>query len=174
MYLKSIVSSMRTFIFIIALIIPVCISAQEHTHARNEIGISPGITYSPSHHNWGFGIHAHYFRTLSEHSPWALGGSVEQVNAHGSHWTISVGGKYEILDRLNVAVMPGITFLKHNHEHSHEADHEHRSRAQFSTHFEISYDLIHLEHFHLGPAIDYSWSKHDTHFMLGIHCAYGF
>lgn len=174
MYFKHLITSMRIFIFIAALIIPTYITAQEHNHARNEIGISPGITYSPSHHNWGFGIHAHYFRTLSEHSPWSLGASVEQVNAHGSHWTVSVGGKYEILDRLNIAVMPGITFLKHNHENSHEAEHEHGSKAQFSAHFELSYDLIHLEHFHLGPAIDYSWSKHDTHFMLGVHCAYGF
>lgn len=165
---------MRIFIFILSLMIPVCITAQEHNHSRNEIGISPGITYSPSHHNWGFGIHAHYFRTLREHSPWALGASVEQVNAHGSHWTTSIGAKYAILDRLNIALMPGITFFKHQHEDNHEAEHEHTSKAQFSAHFEISYDLIHLEHFHLGPAVDYSWSKHDTHFMLGIHCAYGF
>lgn len=165
---------MRIFIFILSLMIPVCITAQEHKHSRNEIGISPGISYSPSHHNWGFGIHAHYFRTLGEHSPWAIGASVEQVNAHGSHWTASIGAKYAILDRLNIAVMPGITFFKHQHEDNHEAEHEHTGKTQFSTHFEISYDLIHSEHFHLGPAIDYSWSKHDTHFMLGIHCAYGF
>lgn len=165
---------MRTFILLISLMLPICITAQEHNHSRNEIGISPGITYSPSHKIWGFGIHAHYFRTLGEHSRWALGTSLEQVNAHGSHWTVSLGAKYEILDRLNIAVMPGITFLEHQNEDNHEAEHARTNKAQFSAHFEISYDLVHLEHFHLGPAIDYSWSKHDTHFMLGIHCAYGF
>lgn len=167
-------ASLRISFFLIFLMLPIYIVAQEHHHARNEIGISPGVTYSPSHHNWGFGIHAHYFRTLGDHSPWALGGSLEQVNAHGSHWTVSVGGKYEISDRLNLAVMPGITFFKHKHKADHEDGHEHNSKAQFSTHFELSYDLIHLEHFHLGPALDYSWSRHDTHFMLGVHCAYGF
>lgn len=155
---------------------PVCLLAQEHrhSHARNEIGISPGVTYSPSHDNWGFGLHAHYFRTLGEHSPWALGGSLEQVYAHGSHWTVSTGAKYTLFDKLNLAVMPGVTFFRHDDDHDHGEGHEHNSKAQFSVHFEVGYDLIHLEHFHFGPAIDYSWSKHDTHFMLGVHCAYAF
>lgn len=161
-------------IIIFLLICPVFISGQEHghSHARNEIGISPGVTYSPSHKEWGFGIHAHYFRTLGEHSPWALGGSIERLSSHGSHWTISAGGKYELFDRMNLAVMPGVTFFHHND--LHEEEHEHTKKAQFSIHFELGYDLIHLKHFHLGPAIDYSWTRHDNHFMLGIHCAYGF
>ncbi len=165
---------MKTILLILGLMISICITAQEHHHARNEIGISPGATYSPSHHNWGFGIHAHYFRTLGDHSPWSFGGGLEQVYAHGSHWTMSIGSKYEILDKLNLAVMPGITFFVRNHEHDHEKSHEHSKKAQFSIHFEIAYDLIHLEHLHLGPSIDYSWSKHDNHFSLGVHCAYGF
>lgn len=148
--------------------------AQEHhhDHPRNEIGISPGVTYSPSHDEWGFGVHAHYFRTLGEHSPWALGGSLEQVSSHGSHWTVGAGAKYEIFDKLNIGVMPGVTFFHHTHEHAEE--HEHTKKARFSMHFELGYDLIHTEHFHFGPAIDYSWTKHDNHLMLGIHCAYGF
>ena len=167
---------MKTISTIILMIMmfPINMASQEHqhAHARNEIGISPGVTYSPSHREWGFGIHAHYFRTLGEHSPWALGGSIEQVSSHGSHWTLSAGGKYEIFDKLNVAVMPGITFLHHK-EDGHE-DEPHTRNAQFSIHFEVGYDLIHLEHFHLGPALDYSWSKHDSHWMLGVHCAYAF
>lgn len=169
---------MRTYLLVVVclMLFPAYLASQEHDHghARNEIGISPGVTYSPSHRNWGVGVHAHYFRTLGEHSPWALGGSLEQVFAHGAHWTVSVGGKFQVIDRLNLVVMPGVTFFKHEGEHGHEADHEHTGKAQFSVHFEIGYDLIHWEHFHLGPAIDYSWSKYDTHFMLGVHCAYAF
>lgn len=163
-------------LMVILAVLPGYIQAQEHghSHARNEIGLSPGATYSPSHHNWGFGLHAHYFRTLSEHSPWALGGSLEQVYAHGSHWTISAGAKYALFDKLNLAVMPGVTFFKHDDGHEHAEEHEHTANARFSIHFEVGYDLIHLEHFHFGPAIDYSWSRHDNHFMLGIHCAYAF
>jgi hypothetical protein len=169
---------MRTkLLLLIVLLSPslfICAQEHEHEHARNEIGISPGITYSPSHKEWGFGMHAHYFRTLGEHSPWALGGSIEQVSSHGSHWTVSAGAKYTILDRLNIGVMPGVTFFRHKHEAEHEAEHEHTNKAQFSMHFELGYDLIHTKHFHFGPAIDYSWTRHDNHLMLGIHCAYGF
>lgn len=169
---------MRIILSVIVLLLSVSMVAQEHHHSRNEVGISPGIIYSPSHQNWGFGIHAHYFRTLGDHSPWSLGASLEQVNAHGSHWTVSAGAKYELIDRLNLAVMPGVTFFKHRHEAEHEDEHEHEhehgKKAQFSVHFELVYDLIHWDRFHLGPAFDYSWSKQDNHFMLGVHCAYGF
>lgn len=170
---------MKTIIILLFIaLLPVGLSAQEHDHDHglNEIGISPGATYSPSHHNWGFGLHAHYFRKLSEHCPWSLGASVEQVYSHGSHWTISTGAKYTFLDKLNLAVMPGITFFRHNHEEhaAHGEEDEHPGKAQFSIHFELGYDLVHLKNFHFGPAIDYSWSRHDTHFMLGVHCAYGF
>lgn len=157
------------------LFFPFSLSAEEHTHAhaRNEIGLSPGLVYSPSHNSFGFGIHAHYFRTLDNHSPWALGGSLEHVSLHGTHWTLSAGAKYQILDDLSFSIMPGITFFNHNHS-SHKDDDHHPSRTQLSVHLELAYDLIHLEHFHFGPAIDYSFSRHDSHFMLGIHCAYAF
>lgn len=166
--------------FLLFIIPMIHLSAQEHqhSHSRNEIGISPGATYSPSHKTWGFGVHAHYFRTLGEHSPWSLGGGAEFVTSHGSHWTLSLGGKYRLIDRLNLAVMPGVTFFQHDQSGHNHADHadddKHPRNAQFSIHFELGYDLIHTKHFHLGPAIDYSWSKHDIHFMIGVHCAYGF
>lgn len=161
------------------MILPAILFAQHHhDHPRNEIGISPGVTYSPSHQTWGLGIHAHYFRTLSEHSPWALGGSIEQVFTHGNHWTLSAGASYRLWEGLTLAVMPGVTFFKHDdegHEHAlYQAADEHRKRARFSTHFELAYELIHWKHFHAGSAIDYSWSRHDSHFMLGVHCAYAF
>lgn len=169
--MKSILS-----LLVVLMLFPASVFSQEHdhSHARNEIGISPGATYSPSHHNWGFGLHAHYFRTLGDHSPWALGVSLEQVYAHGAHWTVSAGAKYTLFDKLNLAIMPGVTFFKHEDEHAHEEGHEHTSKARFSVHLEVGYDLIHWKHFHLGPAIDYSWSNNDTHFMFGVHCAYGF
>lgn len=173
---------MRIILYIIALaaLFPVSGISQEHAHAhaRNEIGISPGVTYSPSHEEWGFGVHAHYFRTLGEHSPWALGGSLEYVASHGSHWTISAGPKYTLFHKLNLAIMPGVTFLNHEAGHeepeAHDHAHAHPNKAQFSLHLELAYDLIHTERFHFGPAIDYAWTRHDNHLMLGIHCAYGF
>ena len=155
------------------------VSAQEyvlHRHGRNEIAISPGGVYSLSDKEWGFGAHLHYFRTLSSTSPWALGAGVEAVAMHGGHYTVSVGAKYNFLHFLNISVMPGVTFFgKDNHNHREGDDHHHHNKkAQFSAHFEFSYELIHTEFFHLGPAIDFSWCKGDNHFMVGLHCAYSF
>lgn len=148
----------------------------DHTHELNELGLSGGGIYSPDHESWGGGVHLHYFRTLGLHSKWALGATFEQVWAEGNHFTIGAGVKYMITDRLNCAVMPGISFMKHEesvlrdgHEHTH-AD----KKTIFSLHTEIVYDLIHKDNFHIGPAIDYSWSKDDSHIMVGIHAAYCF
>lgn len=171
----------RTFSIIFLLILVAILSCpsslygqgHSHSHARNEVGISPGAIYSPSHNSWGFGIHAHYFRTLGDHSRWAFGGGVEKAFLHGGHWTIGAGARYNLLDCLSIAVMPGVTFLNHD-EHEGEEMHSHAAETKFSLHVEVAYDLFHLEHFHFGPAIDYSWSKGDSHFMLGIHCAYLF
>lgn len=143
-----------------------------HSHARNEIGISPGVLYSPSHDSWGFGLHAHYFRTLGEHSRWAVGGGVEKAFLHGGHWTIGAGVRYQLFDRLSVAAMPGISFLDHDEHIDGKMDKLHETK--FSIHFEVAYDLFEWKHFHLGPVADYSWSKEDSHFMVGIHCAYLF
>lgn len=172
---------MRT-LFILLMLLPGVLWAQEshsHSHARNEVGISPGAVYSPSHEAWGFGLHAHYFRTLGAHSPWAVGGSLEGVWSHDNHYTVGAGVKYTMFDKLSLAVMPGITFFSSD-DHAHELfsdgddEHAHGNRPRFSLHVELVYDLIHWKQFHLGPAVDYSWSKHDSHFMFGIHCAYGF
>lgn len=168
---------MRVIIFFL-LFIPLALAAEEHEHehSRNEIGVSPGVLYSPSHRSWGFGVHAHFFHTLGEHSPWAIGGGLERVFTHGDHWTVNIGPKYQILEDLSLAIMPGVTFLKHDtdehHDEAHAAEDMHGYKAKFSVHFELVYDLIHFKYFHLGPTLDYSWSSRDAHFMLGIHCAY--
>lgn len=161
------------------------LSAQEeshhghHHHPRNEIGISPGATWAPTHEVWSVGIHAHYFRLLTPHSKWAWGAGVEYVGGEGTHTTLMAGIKWMPIHRLTLAVMPGVTLFKH---HDHE-DGPHRSgethanekfRARISGHFELAYELIHYKNFHFGPAVDYALMRGDSHFMAGFHFAYGF
>ena len=143
-----------------------------HRHGRNEIAISPGGVYSLDEKEWGFGFHAHYFRTLSKNSPWSLGAGFEMVAMHGGHYTVSAGAKYNFLHLLNIGVMPGVTFFKGGYNHDH--GHVHNNKAEFTVHVEFSYDLIHTEYLHLGPAIDYSWNRKDQHLMIGLHCGYDF
>ncbi len=139
-----------------------------HKHPANEIGISYGASYCPEHKEWGSGCHIHYFHTLPSHEKWSLGGGLETVWSDGAHYNISAGVKYEIIEDLSLGVLPGVTFLKH------EEDKTSSYKSQFAIHGELVYALLQLGAFHLGPAIDYSWTKHDAHFMFGVHFAYGF
>ncbi len=143
-----------------------------HEHSRNEIGLSGGALYAFDHEVWGGGVHLHYFRTLGLHSKWSLGGSVEQAWIDGNHFNISAGVKYQLFDRLSIGVLPGVTFFSHDEADIHDT-HE-SENARFTLHFELVYDLFHWDRFHLGPAFDYSWTKNDSHAMIGIHFAYCF
>ena len=153
------------------------IHAQEHghdrhEHSRNEIGISGGALYSFGHREWGGGAHLHYFRTLGLHSKWSLGGSTELAWVDGNHFNLGAGVKYQLFDRLSIALFPGVTFFSH---HGNEEHHTHQPRkAQFTFHFELVYDLFHWDNFHLGTVFDYARTKHDSHAMIGIHAAFCF
>jgi hypothetical protein len=150
------------------------LQAQEHAHehSRNEIGIGVGALYSFGHEDFGGGMHVHYFRTLSRHSKWSLGSSIEQVWGIESHFNVGAGVKYQLFSRLSVAMLPGVTFFSHNEKEAFQ-QHEPRKR-QFTTHFELIYDLFTWEHFHIGTVIDYSLTKSDSHVALGIHAAFCF
>lgn len=140
-----------------------------HHHQRNEIGISTGALYATDHKEWGTGLHIHYFRTLGDHSRWAVGAYAEEAWFDNSHFSIGAGGRVEIIERLHFGAFPGVTFTKHDHDSDN-----HNSKSKFTIHTELVYDLFHWNKFHIGPVIDYSWSKNDAHFMLGVHTAFCF
>ena len=143
-----------------------------HEHSRNEIGFSGGALYAFEHGEWGSGIHLHYFRTLSLHSRWSLGGSIEHAWVDGNHFNVGAGIKYQLLERISIAALPGVTFLSHSKTDTHDT-HESR-KALFTLHFELVYDMFRWDKFHLGPVLDYSWTKNDSHAMVGIHAAFCF
>jgi len=166
---------MKTNIFLLfCLFYMPFIHAQEHNHehARNEIGFGGVAIYSFGHESWGSGAHLHYFRTLGLHSKWSLGGGFEQVWGIGSHFNVGAGVKYQLLNRLSLGLIPGVTFFSHNET---DVDHRHEQReTQFTTHFELIYELFHFSHFHIGTVLDYSLTKDDSHAGLGIHAAFCF
>ena len=167
---------MRIFIILTyCLFCVLSIHAQEHEHthehARNEIGISGGPLYASKHKEWGIGVHLHYFRTLSLHSKWSLGGSLEQAWVDGNHFNMSAGVKYQLLDKMSIAALPGVTFFSHNATDIHDTN---KSQRLLALHFEWVYDLFHWDNFHIGTVIDYSWTKTDPHIMAGVHAAFCF
>jgi hypothetical protein len=153
------------------------IYAQEHSHAthehsRNEIGLSTGVFYALEHKAWGSGVHLHYFRTLNPHAEWSLGGSLEQAWVDGGHFNLSAGVKYQLFTRMSIALLPGVTFFSHDETDTHDTHKP--EKGLFAIHSELVYDLFSWKNFHLGTVIDYSWTKNDSHIMLGIHTAFCF
>ena len=121
------------------------------------MGVS--AAYEIDHHEWAPMLHTHYFRGLSPHSRWALGGGVEFIFGDEKHVEIGLGAKYTPIDRLEISIMPGIVF-------THGVD--------FSLHGEITYEVFHLCNFHFGPMVGYAWTNHHSHCSAGVHVAYGF
>jgi len=144
----------------------------KHEHARNEIGFSGGALYALSHNELGGGVHLHYFRTLSLHSKWSLGGGVEYAWVDGNHFNVGAGIKYQLFDRMSISTFPGVTFLPHNETDTHNTNEQ--RNTLFTFHFELVYDLFHFEKFHLGVVLDYSFGEKDSHAMIGLHTAFCF
>lgn len=157
---------MRSLMLILLVLMPASLLAQHHDHAPNELGVSPGVTYSPSHGEWGFGVHIHYFRTVSHNGRWAVGAAIENVTSKDTHYGISAGASFRILDDLKVSVMPGVSFVMNEESGGYD--------PFFATHFELVYDALHVRNFHFGPVLEYSLSRNDSHGLLGVHIAYAF
>lgn len=147
--------------------------SHSHHHARNEIGVSAGPFYAIDDKSWGSGVHLHYFRSLGNHSRWAVGGFLEQAWSDENHFSVGVGVKFEVIERLHLGVSPGVSFGKHSHGDLHD-HHDESTKARFAMHMELVYDLFEWKKFHVGPVVDYSWSKDDSHVALGVHAAYCF
>lgn len=138
-----------------------------HDHPRNEAGLSGGAVWCPTHGEWGGGVHLHYFRTFREGSRWAWGLGAEQVWTDEGHAGLSAGVRYRVLPRLEVALMPGVMVMQH-------AMHGSGNEAFFAAHAEAVYHLVEAGRFHLGPMVEYSWTREESHFMFGVHTAYSF
>ena len=138
-----------------------------HHHDRNEIGFGFGAVYAMDDKVWGKGAHLHYFRSVKPESRLSFGCGLEQVWAGGQHFSINAGVKYELFERFDLGVMPGVTFFKHLHENQ-------GGNSRFSLHFEVAYNLFNRGNFHLAPVVDYARVRGDAHLMPGLHLAYCF
>lgn len=129
----------------------------EHAHPRNEAGLSLGAAYGIEHKEWAPAIHAHYFRTLAPHSRWALGAGIEFIPGEERHWEIGAGARFQVLNDLQLSLMPGISIV---------------DKAKFSLHTEAVYEAIHLGGFHFGPVVGYAWTRDHSHVSAGVHARF--
>jgi len=133
-------------------------SHHSHEHHRNEIGIANAPVWFVKEKTLAYEFHLHYIRKIPN-SKFGIGLGYERIfDSHG-HNTLGLIGNYSPINRLNLAVAPGIAF-------DNEGD------SHFTTHLESSYDFD-LHGFHLGPAFEISLSREDIHFSLGLHVGIG-
>jgi len=164
---------------VFALLLIICLNsgfvfAQDkchHTHDRNEIGFGFGTIYIIGDKVWGQGMHLHYFRSVKPDSRFSWGCGLEQIWAKEErHFSINAGVKYELFEKFDLGVMPGVTFCKH----SGDGPGSGVRHSRFSLHFEAAYNLFNWGNFHLAPVVDFAWSRGDSHLMPGLHIAYCF
>ncbi|NPD46415.1 MULTISPECIES: hypothetical protein [unclassified Lentimicrobium] len=130
-----------------------------HSHHKNELGIANSLVYFTNAEELAYGLHLHYIRSLP-HSKFGLGLGYERVFDEHGHNTFGIVGGYSPMERLHLAVSPGITFEDGS------------SEVNFAFHFETSYGFE-IYDFHLGPLLEFAFDPEDIHISLGIHVGYG-
>lgn len=149
-------------ILLIILLIATCtnIKAEEshegHTHAGKsyEIAAGAGYSYSFSEKEYSPAIHLHITHRLSESFPLLMGVGAEFMLGHHKHTSAGIILGYNIWKELIISSTTGFVLED--------------SSTKFAIHFECSYGFP-VGPIHIGPIVEYAYSKHDSHVMLGIH-----
>jgi len=132
-----------------------------HHHPRNEVGLGNYLAYIASEKEYGYGLHLHYLRTFEE-SKFGMGLGYEQIFGEHDHKTLGIVGAYRPISPLVLSLSPGILFPGRE-----------RSTMSIALHAEAVFEFE-IDHFHLGPAIEYAYASNEFHISIGLHLAYGF
>jgi len=134
-------------------------NTNSHEH-KNEIGISISPAYFVNENVMTFAMHIHYTRNIPN-TKFGIGISFERIVLAPKHSTFGLVFVYRPIERLSLALSPGITFEDND------------SDALFAMHIETAY-VFDLGSFHIGPAFEFAYDPNDYHLSLGIHVGYGF
>lgn len=140
--------------------------AHQHHHEKpdqhsNEFGIANSVVYFTGEKSFSYGLHMHYSYSIPK-TKFGVGLGYERVFDTHKHQTIGLVGTFQPIDRLNLNLSPGITF-----EGGNMAD------PAFALHVESSYEFE-INHFHLGPTIEFAYDPEDYHISVGLHLGFGF
>lgn len=139
----------------------------DHDHAAHvgtgwELGLSTGYVYLRTEKEDAAGLHLHLMKRLGQEGParfFSLGGGVETIFATHEHYSAMGSVGIHPWRDLVFQVSPGVQWVKH------EGDWE----SEYATHLELAYGFDISPRLHLGPVIGYSKTKHDEHYMIGVH-----
>jgi hypothetical protein len=130
----------------------------EHNHDdhKTELGIANSLVYFTGEQELSYGLHVHLVRNIG-HSKFSAGLGYERIFDEHKHNTVGIVGMYSPIERLYIALSPGIAF-----EGTHTAE------KNFAIHFETTYEFQ-VGNIHMGPLLELAHDSEDYHISLGVH-----
>ena len=139
-----------------------------HIHAHHghdlsglELGLSAGYVHLAEEDEDIPGVHAHLLQRLGDEGirrHLAVGVGAEYLFAEEEHYAFMFSFAAYPWRGLVLSVSPGVQW----------AEHEGGTEAEYSTHLEAAY-VFSVGHYDIGPVIDYSRTKDEEHYMVGLH-----
>jgi len=156
----------QRIIFLSLTILSLLLGQEEHDHHdehghHKELSIALGVTPGHDNENSKIGMHAHYLKGVGNHSPYAIGISLETIFDKHKHNSVGLVGLYHFQSGFSIAYVPGLLFVEHENE------------IQFAQHLELCYEFE-LKQFHLGPQFDIGIEEDGFHYSYGVHLGIDF
>jgi hypothetical protein len=140
--------------------------AHDHHHHGHdlsgpELGVSVGYVHLEEEDENVPGVHAHLLHRLGDDGlrrHFAIGAGAEYLFSDEEHYALMFSLAAYPWRGLVLSVSPGVQW----------AEHEGDTEAEYSTHLEAAY-VFPFGDYDIGPVIDYSWTKDEKHYMIGLH-----
>lgn len=132
----------------------------EHDHAGFELGVGTGAFYLVQEDEWAPGAHLHAMYNVHK---FGFGLGYEMVFADIKHFGLGLLLAYRPVERLELAVSPGILF-----------ENAETGKNLFALHLEAIYSWEIGDVGHIGPVLGYGIAGEDQHLMLGVHFGFDF
>ena len=126
-----------------------------HRNSLFELGISTGAVRVIEGRHTTAGLHAHITRRINPILPFIIGLGYEFIIDEHSHHAFAVVLGYLPIEDLLVSISPGII--------------NNAGVIKFTSHVEITYGFDIAKNLHLGPLVEYAYSKQDNHITVGLH-----
>lgn len=134
---------------------------EHHHHPQNEVGVGNYLSYLAGEREFAYGLHIHYLRFFEE-SRFGAGIGYEQIFDEHKHRSLTIVGAYRTAYPLVLSLGPGVLFPT-----------EENPGARFTMHAEAVYEFE-INHFHIGPALEFATTFDEFHIGVGLHVAYAF
>jgi hypothetical protein len=159
------VASIAAFGLLMLITQAYCQESHEHGHMHDSKGVALGTSVGYVHlleeDENALGIHLHLMKRLGENDlrkHFSVGLGTEVIFADHRHYAAMISLEFFPYHGLVLSVSPGSVWANHDGEWE----------SNYSTHAEAAY-TFEVNEYDFGPAVGYSKTADDEHFMIGIH-----